>query len=84
MAWRLARKEWEAGKGAGNKKALKKIVTSGEVPGILGYVNGEPVAWCAVAPREAQLTAHALPRRRISGYNYLLVQLPLSASRFLS
>jgi GNAT superfamily N-acetyltransferase len=52
MAWRLPRKEWDAGKGARNKKALKKIVAKGEVPGIIGYVNDEPVAWCAVAPRE--------------------------------
>jgi len=62
MAWRLARKDWEAGKGAGNKKALKKIITKGEVPGILGYVNGEPVAWCAVAPREVYT---ALERSRV-------------------
>jgi GNAT superfamily N-acetyltransferase len=62
MAWRLARKEWEAGKGAGNKKALKKIVAKGEIPGIIGYVNDEPVAWCAVAPREVY---SALERSRV-------------------
>ncbi len=53
MTWRLPRKKFEEGKGAGNKRALKKIVTSGEAPGILGYSGAEPVAWCAVAPREA-------------------------------
>ena len=52
MAWRLRNKDWVAGKGAGNKRAFKKIVQSGETPGVLGYLGREPVAWCAVAPRE--------------------------------
>ena len=62
MFWRLPRKEWEAGKGAGNKKALKKIVTGGGVPGVIGYVKNEPIAWCAVAPREVYT---ALERSRV-------------------
>lgn len=52
MAWRLPRKESQAGKGAGNRRALRRIVASGEKPGILGYLGKEPVAWCSVAPRE--------------------------------
>jgi GNAT superfamily N-acetyltransferase len=52
MAWRRPRKEWEAGKGAGNKRAFKKIVTGGGEPGVIGYVGDEPIAWCAVAPRQ--------------------------------
>ncbi len=52
MWWRLARPEFERGKGAGNRRAMKKIVTSGEVPGILAFAGDEPVAWCALAPRE--------------------------------
>ena len=52
MVWRLRNKDWVAGKGRGNRRALKKIVDSGAKPGILGYVGGRPVAWCAVAPRE--------------------------------
>jgi GNAT superfamily N-acetyltransferase len=62
MFWRLPRKKFEAGKGAGNKRALKRIVTSGPEPGIIGYLNSEPVAWCAVAPREDYI---ALERSRI-------------------
>jgi GNAT superfamily N-acetyltransferase len=38
-------------KGAGNKKAIKKIITSGEVPGILAYENDNPIGWCSVAPK---------------------------------
>jgi len=52
MWWRLTRSQFNEQKGAGNKKALKKIVDSGEVPGIIAYSGGKPVAWCAVAPRE--------------------------------
>ena len=53
MWWRLKRSEWEAGRGEGNKNTLKRIVNSGEIPGILAYVEGQPIAWCSVAPREA-------------------------------
>jgi GNAT superfamily N-acetyltransferase len=52
MVWRLRNKDWIAGKGAKNKRALKKIVTSGEKPGVLGYIGQKPIAWCAVAPRD--------------------------------
>lgn len=52
MFWRLTRSEFNEKKGPGNKRAMKKIVTNGEEPGILGYADGRPVGWCAVAPRE--------------------------------
>lgn len=52
MWWRLKRSEFEKKKGEGNKRALKRIVDSGEVPGLLAYVNGQPIAWCSIAPRE--------------------------------
>jgi len=51
MAWRLTNKDWVAGKGAQNKRALKRLVVSGARPGVIGYAGREPVAWCAVAPR---------------------------------
>ena len=53
MWWRLKRSEFEKQKGPGNKKALRKIVESGEATGLLAYADGRPVAWCAVAPRES-------------------------------
>ena len=56
MVWRRPRKEYEAGKGTGNKRALKKLVTSGEVPGILAYDGDKPIGWCSVAPRDTFLT----------------------------
>jgi len=51
MWWRLKRSEFEQQKGEGNRKAMKAIVDSGEVPGILAYTGNVPVAWCSVAPR---------------------------------
>jgi GNAT superfamily N-acetyltransferase len=53
MAWRLRKAEWERGKGDGNRDAFRRVVRKGPPPGILGYANGEAIAWCAVAPREA-------------------------------
>jgi GNAT superfamily N-acetyltransferase len=52
MWWRIKRTEFEAQQGHGNHEAMRSIVESGVVPGILAYSAGEPVAWCSVAPRE--------------------------------
>lgn len=62
MWWRIKRSEFEKQKGAGNRRAMKRIVDSGAVPGLLAYVDGQPVGWCAVAPRE---TYPPLARSRI-------------------
>jgi GNAT superfamily N-acetyltransferase len=62
MVWRRPRRDYEAGKGAGNKRALKRLVTSGEAPGVIGYLGREPIAWCAVAPRPSY---PALARSRV-------------------
>lgn len=53
MWWRLPRSQFMQQRGDKNRKALKGIVDSGEVPGILAYADNEPVGWCAVAPRES-------------------------------
>jgi GNAT superfamily N-acetyltransferase len=62
MFWRLPRKDFDAGKGPGNKKAFQGIVASGRRPGIIAYLGKEPIGWCAVAPREEYI---ALERSRI-------------------
>lgn len=53
MWWRLPRSQFMKQRGDENRKALKNIVESGEVSGILAYAEGEPVGWCAIAPRES-------------------------------
>lgn len=51
MYWRTRRKDFVALKGEGNKKAIKRIVNNGTVPGIIAYADDEPVGWCSVSPR---------------------------------
>jgi GNAT superfamily N-acetyltransferase len=62
MWWKLTRAQFQKQKGAANKRAFRKIVQSGETPGILAYADGQPAGWCAVAPREVY---PALERSRI-------------------
>jgi len=62
MLWRLTRKEFEKQKGEANRQAMKAIVASGEIPGLLTYIKKRPVAWCSVAPRQRY---PALERSRV-------------------
>jgi GNAT superfamily N-acetyltransferase len=50
MYWRLPRPHFEAGKGPRNRAALRELVDR-RPPGVLGYFEAQPAAWCAVAPR---------------------------------
>jgi GNAT superfamily N-acetyltransferase len=52
MWWRITRSEFDRTTGAERRRAMKRIVDSGEVPGILAYARREPVGWVSVAPRE--------------------------------
>jgi GNAT superfamily N-acetyltransferase len=52
MWWRQSAKEYEASKGAGNRRKMRNLVRKGANPGIIAYHDGEPVGWCSVAPRE--------------------------------
>jgi GNAT superfamily N-acetyltransferase len=59
MWFRLKRSQFEAQEGEGNRLAMKEIVDSGEIPGLIAYFNSEsntnfdkPVGWISVAPRE--------------------------------
>ncbi|MBN2028897.1 GNAT family N-acetyltransferase [bacterium] len=52
MWWRLSRKEFEKGQGEANRQAMKSIVQSGKIPGLITYDKDEPCGWCSVAPRE--------------------------------
>jgi GNAT superfamily N-acetyltransferase len=62
MWLRLARRDFDDGKGAGNKRAMQKLVRSGAEPGLIAYDGGVPVGWVAVAPRDAY---PALDRSRV-------------------
>ncbi|RPI22724.1 MAG: GNAT family N-acetyltransferase [Chloroflexota bacterium] len=62
MWWRLTRSQFDQNRGENNRTALKEIVDSGRPPGLLAYLDGKPVAWCALAPREDY---SALERSRV-------------------
>jgi GNAT superfamily N-acetyltransferase len=62
MWWRQTRSEFGKMRGSRNRKALKRIVGSGEVPGLIAYIDGKPAGWCSVAPRE---TFSRLERSRV-------------------
>ena len=62
MFWRRSRADFVKGKGDGNRTAMRRLVKSGEIPGILAYRGKIPLGWCAVAPRECY---PALGRSRI-------------------
>jgi GNAT superfamily N-acetyltransferase len=51
MVWRATAEEAKRKDGASRKSAMADRVRSGTPIGILGYLQGEPVAWCSVAPR---------------------------------
>jgi len=52
MWWRRPAAAWRAGKGEGNRRALRRLVASGTPPGVIAFDGDDPVGWCAVAPRE--------------------------------
>ncbi len=62
MWWRLERARFEKQKGAENRRAMRRIVVAGEVPGVLAYSGEEPIGWCALGPRE---TYSRLSRSRV-------------------
>lgn len=49
---RQTSREYDAGKGEPNRKSLEALVAAGETPGLLAYIDGEPVGWVSVGPRE--------------------------------
>jgi GNAT superfamily N-acetyltransferase len=53
MYWRLPRTQFTKHKGEGTRQAFRRLVDSGESVGLLAYAQGQPVGWCAIAPRES-------------------------------
>lgn len=40
------------GGGKANRRALKSLVETGYVPGLIGYKGGRPIGWISLGPRE--------------------------------
>jgi GNAT superfamily N-acetyltransferase len=62
MFWRVRRRDFHALAPEKRKAALRAWVRSGAEPGLLAYRRGEPVAWCAVAPRDEYAALAASPK----------------------
>lgn len=52
MYFRLSAKDNERAKPAERKAGMRALVDSGDEPGLLAYVDGEPAGWVSLAPRE--------------------------------
>jgi len=53
MSWRIANhgKPWQAACGEPNRKAMKKLVTTGKALGIVAFDGDTPVGWCSFGKR---------------------------------
>jgi GNAT superfamily N-acetyltransferase len=53
MWWLIPSGEFSRNGNAGNRAALRARIADGTPVGLLGYADGAPVGWCALAPRSA-------------------------------
>lgn len=60
--WRLKRVDFNWMKGEEKKAILQNLTESGQVPGMIAYVDEQPVGWCSIGPREG---FYALENSRI-------------------
>lgn len=51
MVWRATAAERKQTDGGSKKAAMAARVAAGVPVGLLAYLDGEPVAWCSIAPR---------------------------------
>jgi len=61
LRWRLRSTEFQRSTKESRVAALESLVRDGTPIGVLAYLDGEPVGWCSIAPRE---TYGALERYR--------------------
>lgn len=52
MTWRATREELKDTTSHTRKKQMHRRIDNGTTVGLLGYLDGEPVAWVSIAPRE--------------------------------
>ena len=51
MWWRQTASEFAEHRGEDNRLAHKALVDDGRCTGLLAYVDGQPIGWCAIGPR---------------------------------
>jgi GNAT superfamily N-acetyltransferase len=52
MVWRASSSEAKCKDGVNRRAQIKSRVDGGVPIGLVGYIGGQPVAWCSIAPRE--------------------------------
>jgi len=53
MAWRMNKEELKQNTTANRYAFLKQRIWRGTPAGLLAYLDGEPAAWCSIAPRDS-------------------------------
>jgi GNAT superfamily N-acetyltransferase len=67
MTWRRASgPDYAANQGASNKRAFKRLVTSGRATGLLAFADGAAIGWCSVAPRSEFTRIESSPTLRVA------------------
>lgn len=51
LYFRLTSSEFGAVRGAARPQLLRELCSREDAPGVLAYLDGEPVGWCALGPR---------------------------------
>jgi GNAT superfamily N-acetyltransferase len=51
--WDVRGRTWSEQHGAGHRRAQRLAISNGETTALLAYVDGEPVGWCRLGPRES-------------------------------
>lgn len=50
--FRMRRSEFASRTGNERKEIMSELINSGKTPGIIAYMDGKPVGWCSIGPRE--------------------------------
>ena len=64
MWWRVSSQEFSERHGEGLRSGLESLVRQGDEPGLVAYVDDEPVGWVALAPRSAYPRLNRSPKLR--------------------
>jgi GNAT superfamily N-acetyltransferase len=62
MWWRVSSQEFDERHGDGLRSELQALVREGDEPGLVAYVDDEPVGWVALAPRSAYPRLNRSPK----------------------
>jgi GNAT superfamily N-acetyltransferase len=62
MWWLKPAKDWDRDAGDANRRQFQRLVRTGPPPGLLAYRDGDPIGWCALAPRDGYVRLNRSPK----------------------